>query len=977
MHESSTLMKRLYKLRIGKSKFIQCNQLYHRSLINRKKAYVDDGYSWTRVNALASFMASEETDNSSDRLKNLGNWIHCFCVITFDLEVGQSLEFKYPTNAVLSKEEILSACYLAFPDSNSGFLGDALFHFRIRRVGGKDESLSLAHAKYNSMCPCAMEIDPDFFYAFAFFRQVKDSSLPRGYFQKSVVLITSLPFINFYRHILSSLSPAYFSTGLPLIEAVCQEVEHWEDPLPGAMLSLPFMGSVVKLRIPTRTDACGPKEALLGLHTGGENCFIMPSVHEPELFDCLSSYLPHLHLLWELVLLGEPIVVMGPFPDVVSAIVQALVSLIWPLRYCYDFRPYFTVQDNDFKEFVLPKGAAAPRNVILGTTNPFFIKALENWPHVLRLPKDSKKKSFKRNSKVRRNLAQMTNEEKIGLFSKYKGFLAKGNSLVKRLAKGMKYNRPSEAQTHIIRRHFTDLTQSFLLPLEQYVTNAMPLTKDISPWKEPPKSPQFELDEFIKAVENAGLPTVAGVKGDWIGLYRAFCETKNFQFWLQRRQLEADIKLRLLHLEAIAEAPLTDTLSTKVEVEVVDFILKLREALVMLYSLSCLSKSFMKVVIRLFQNMFKSLINILRSDCLTARLLCSSASSVETSPFETEELKQWREQLNQDEAALLKKVITEFQLYKYLDSRLPSHLTVKHAERLLMLDGKTQRLRYLSYLGRKQHLAESKEKTRLERAKKGEARRAEVLAERLSNKHLLYALGANSISRRIADSAMNKIDEARLAFAQMYGQPLVLDMSPMKELSPIETDLTWSQLRECYFVNRTHLVPFDLHFTDCDPTLKTWSDSERYFCGGLDKYMLQWHQQSFYDMFPRERLVYLSPDSRRMLDAVESDKIYVIGAMVDRPNRLNWTLGKAKQLNITTAKLPLDKYVRWHSGTKSLTLNQVVGILLDVVQNGGDWSSAIVKNVPKRKLVPKNTECSKQIRQAQFDRMRYLLSMVD
>ncbi|CDW58659.1 Family with sequence similarity 116, member B [Trichuris trichiura] len=889
---------------------------------------------------------TEEMDNSSPRLKNLGNWIHCFCVITFDLEVGQSLELKYPSHAILSKEEILSACYLAFPDSNSGFLGDALFHFRIRRVGGKDEPFSLVHAKYNSMCPFAMEIDPDFFYAFAFFRQVKDSSLPRGYFQKSVVLITSLPFINFYRHILSSLSPAYFSTGLPLIEAVCQEVEHWEDPLPGAMLSLPFMGSVVKLRIPTRTDSSGAKEALLGLHTGGENCFVLPSVHEPELFEyvpriakvrlfnfqfsCLSSYLPHLHLLWELVLLGEPIVVMGPFPDVVSAIVQALVNLIWPLRYCYDFRPYFTVQDNDFKEFVLPNGAAAAHNVILGTTNPFFIKALENWPHVLRLPKDSKKKTFKRNSKVRRNLAQMTNEEKIGLFSKYKGFLAKGNSLVKRLAKGVQYNRPSEAQTLIIRRHFTDLTQSFLLPLES------------------PKVPQFELNEFIKTVESVGLPTVAGVKGDWIGLYRAFCETKNFQFWLQRQQLEADIKLRLLHLEAIAEAPLTDTLSTKVEVEVVDFILKLREALKFA---------------------------VAHTDIVSVELRCRIEE--QTNPFETEEIKRWSDRLNQDEANLLKKIIREFELYKYLDSNLPSRLTVKQAERLLILDGKTQRLRYLSYLGRKEHLTESKEKTRLERAKKGEVRRAEVLAERMSNTHLLYALGANCISRRIIDSSMNKIDEARLAFAQMYGQPLVLDMSPMRELSPIETDLTWSQLRECYFVNRTHLVPFDLHFTDCDQSLRTWSDSERYFCGGLDKYMLQWHEQRFYDLFPRERLVYLSPDSRRMLDAVEPDKIYVIGAMVDRPNRLNWTLGKAKQLNITTAKLPLDKYVRWHSGTKSLTLNQVIGILLDVVQSGGDWSSAIVKNVPKRKLIPKNTECSKQIRQGRFDRMRYLLSMVD
>uniref|UniRef100_A0A5S6Q228 UDENN domain-containing protein n=1 Tax=Trichuris muris TaxID=70415 RepID=A0A5S6Q228_TRIMR len=333
-----------------------------------------------------------------------------------------------------------------------------------------------------------------------------------------------------------------------------------------------------ELRIPTRSDLAGSKEEL-GLHAGDKNCFILPSVHEPELFDCLSTYISHLHLLWELVLLGEPIVVMGPFPDVVSSIVQALVSLIWPLRYCCDFRPYFTVQDGDFKEFVHPKGAAAPPNVILGTTNPFFIKALENWPHVLRLPKDSKKKIFRRNSKVRRNLAQMTNEEKIGLFSKYKGHLAKGNALAKRLAKGMQCNRPNEAQTLIIRRYFVDLTQSFLLPLEQYLTNTMPSAKDISPWKEPPRLPKFDLDDFIKVVESADMHKMAGIKGDWVGLYRSFHETKNCQLWLQRRQLEADIKLKVLHFEAIAKSSFTSTLCTKVEVEIVDFILKLREAL--------------------------------------------------------------------------------------------------------------------------------------------------------------------------------------------------------------------------------------------------------------------------------------------------------------------------------------------------------------------------------------------------------------
>lgn len=50
------------------------------------------------------------------------------------------------------------------------------------------------------------------------------------------------------------------------------------------------------------------------------------------------------------------------------------------------------------------------------------------------------------------------------------------------------------------------------------------------------------------------------------------------------------------------------------------------------------------------------------------------------------------------------------------------------------------------------------------------------------------------------------------------------------------------------------------------------------------------------------------------------------------------------------AKFPLDKYLQWGSGSgKSLTLNQVASILLDVKRTG-DWKYAL-RHVPRRKIV--------------------------
>lgn len=58
----------------------------------------------------------------------------------------------------------------------------------------------------------------------------------------------------------------------------------------------------------------------------------LSSINEVNLYQSLREVLPHMHLLWELVLLGEPLVVMAPSPTVCASTVLALVSSISPLK---------------------------------------------------------------------------------------------------------------------------------------------------------------------------------------------------------------------------------------------------------------------------------------------------------------------------------------------------------------------------------------------------------------------------------------------------------------------------------------------------------------------------------------------------------------------------------------------------------------------------------------------------------------------
>nr|XP_044633196.1 protein DENND6B isoform X10 [Equus asinus] len=429
-------------------------------------------------------------------------WLECVCVVTFDLELGQALELVYPSDFRLTDKEKSSICYLSFPDSHSGCLGDTQFSFRIRQCGGQR-------------------------------------------------------------------SPWH-------------DDRHYDT---GAPVSL-------QVRIPSRVDkpeSSAPKQC------GHENLLpapvVLSSVHELDLFRCFQPVLAHVQTLWELMLLGEPLVVLAPSPAMSSEMVLALTRCLHPLKFCCDYRPYFTIHDSEFREFTTR--TQAPPNVVLGVTNPFFIKMLQHWPHILRVGEPRMSGDLPKQVKLKKPSRLKTLDTKPGLYTAYTAHLHRDKALLKRLLKqGLQKKRPSDMQTALLRRHLLELTQSFIIPLEHYMASLMPLQKSIMPWKvgveTPPQIRPFRQDDFLCSLEHAGPQLTCILKGDWLGLYRRFFKSPHFDGWYRQRHKEMVQKLEALHLEAICEAVrglrgkqnIEAWMKDKSEVEIVDLVLKLREKLV-------------------------------------------------------------------------------------------------------------------------------------------------------------------------------------------------------------------------------------------------------------------------------------------------------------------------------------------------------------------------------------------------------------
>ncbi|XP_072327370.1 protein DENND6B isoform X3 [Scyliorhinus torazame] len=492
-------------------------------------------------------------------------WLECVCVVTFDLELGQAIELVYPHDMRLTEKEKTSICYLSFPDSYSGCLGDTQFSFRIRQTVGHKLSMNGDEEKYNRDAPVVLQRDRAHYYGFVYFRQVKDSTVKRGYFQKRPPIRMPLSFGEFS-------SPT-------AVLGVCNEVDQWPAPVPGKLLSLPVMGVVIQVRIPSRKDKHGTSPLK---QSNQENLLpapmVIPTVNELDLFGCFQSILIHIQMLWELMLLGEPVIVMATSPKISSDTVLALTSCIAPLRYCCDYRPYFTIHDTEFKEYTTR--TQAPPNVILGVTNPFFIKTFQHWPHIIRIGEVRMSGDLPKQIKVKKLMKLRTLDTKPGIYTSYKTFLHKDKTLIKRLLKGIQRKRPAEVQSVIVRLHLLELTQSFIIPLERYVASLMPLQRTITAWKNPPQIRPFIKEEFMKTLEYAGPQLTSVQKGDWIGLYRRFLKSPNFDGWFRMRYQEMCKKLEILHLEVLCEADLLRWVREKSEVEVVDLVLKLREKLI-------------------------------------------------------------------------------------------------------------------------------------------------------------------------------------------------------------------------------------------------------------------------------------------------------------------------------------------------------------------------------------------------------------
>lgn len=498
----------------------------------------------------ASFSSAKS--EASPRLdpESLNRWVVAFCVIRFDLERGQVMEECYPPNC-LSHDEELEVSFSSFPDSvsqhqNRTSIHDSMFFFRLRRRQTEEK-------------------DSSFIYGYVFNRERHDERLRRGGDQKSVVILSRDPFSAVFRPLLQIMAPLYFDVGKKALEHVAGFVSAWPAPDPGRPMELPIGNATLRVSLPQ-----------------------IRLFDDSDVFGTFRGLLLQLWVLWELVLVGEPVLVIAPTPAQCSEAVAGLVSLVAPLLCSVDFRPYFTIHSPEFARLNSLRDGDPFPPVVLGVTNLFFLKSLRNIPHVVsvgnpnpspssaRIPKRFGLQSLLSAVKLRRDgpLCLMT-EHREAIWTGYSASTKPDTSVLNRLVDAGLSPRIEESMSvvnnEILRRHFLELTTNFLAPFGPCFGAVVP-SEVSSPFVDPPPLAPFNADEFLAALSARGPGKFMAkrMRSNWLDLYRRFLKGPNFIPWFQRRRSVAEQEQQRLWRQARMKADIHQIIAKMPELEIVD-----------------------------------------------------------------------------------------------------------------------------------------------------------------------------------------------------------------------------------------------------------------------------------------------------------------------------------------------------------------------------------------------------------------------
>ncbi|KAL7066348.1 tRNA -methyltransferase family protein [Cryptosporidium serpentis] len=139
----------------------------------------------------------------------------------------------------------------------------------------------------------------------------------------------------------------------------------------------------------------------------------------------------------------------------------------------------------------------------------------------------------------------------------------------------------------------------------------------------------------------------------------------------------------------------------------------------------------------------------------------------------------------------------------------------------------------------------------------------------------------------------------------------------------------------------------------------------------MNKWKMILHEKPFWDIFPKDNIVILSPDANEELQNFEPNKVYIVGGLVDRTVTKYESLNQGIEKDLVCKKLPIKSFI----GEKAnciLNVNTVIEILVNYIHKN-NWKEALVKSIPTRRAENQGRKALKRLEIRQSQKKRNIL----
>ena len=461
------------------------------------------------------------------------------------------MEVLYPPES-LSEQDMTTICFNSFPERHDSDVADMFFSFSMRNT---------SHVKIPT--DVVRPADPSMLHGVSVFRQVFDPMSKRRFDQKSLVIISSHNFTSLFMNIIRIISAAAAIGDPTPLETACTHIAAWPDPTVGR-LDLHFMETRIELemcvclcspwslmssRAPypsfplqglTSTSAAGPSVAAFEPPMGWQH--LLPLLHSPSI----------LYVLYERLLLGLPVIVLGQNPDKVSGLVLALVDLIRPIPFSGTTRPYLPMQSTSTGGDLALFDPSSPQSqsMLVGITNPFLLQRLDgtvpgpSHPLILTLdsaPADNSTlhshRLFKHAPLRLRRHSDSAPGRQAAAEHLRPSSIKPDRAFLHALSKSQGSGATDDV-SGVVRRHFADLTARLLAPVNRHLATATPPSKEGEG-----RGQAFDTPAFLASLKrhDAAVPFVGRTRAlrsrHRDAFYAALVAGRGFRDWLEIRAL--------------------------------------------------------------------------------------------------------------------------------------------------------------------------------------------------------------------------------------------------------------------------------------------------------------------------------------------------------------------------------------------------------------------------------------------------------